>query len=99
MTARAGSDRVPCRVRRLAIDVSPFSRSISSGAYNFLRWSGGAVAPVPAGRLADTVGIHAPFAVAAGVLVVALGIVLVRGRALSLALHRNVERTAAAAMG
>jgi ACDE family multidrug resistance protein len=95
---------IPCGIANtllttLAIDVSPFSRSISSGAYNFLRWSGGAVAPVLAGRLADTVGIHAPFAVAAGVLVVALGIVLVRGRALSLALHRNVERTAAAAMG
>jgi ACDE family multidrug resistance protein len=70
----------------LAIDVSPFSRSISSGAYNFLRWSGGAVAPVLAGVLADRIGLRAPFTVAAVVALGAAAIVLVRGRSLTRAL-------------
>ena len=87
---------IPCGIANtllttLAIDVSPFSRSISSGAYNFLRWSGGAVAPALAGRLADTVGVRAPFAVAAAIVLVALVIVAMRGRALGGALQRNVE--------
>ena len=70
----------------LAIDLSPFSRSISSGAYNFLRWSGGAVAPVIAGVLADRLGLHAPFAIAAGVVSIAALIVLLRGVSLQRAL-------------
>lgn len=85
---------IPCGIANtllttLAIDVSPFSRSISSGAYNFLRWSGGAVAPVLAGHLADTIGIHAPFVVAAAVACVAIVIVAVRGRALGDALRKD----------
>lgn len=95
---------VPCGIANtllttLAIDVSPYSRSISSGAYNFLRWSGGAVAPVLAGRLGDTIGVRAPFAVAAVIALIAIAILAVRGGALNAAVHRNVERTSAAAMG
>lgn len=53
----------------LAIEVSPFSRSISSGTYNFLRWAGAAVAPVLSGYLAQTVSPRLPFTVAAAILV------------------------------
>ncbi len=52
----------------LAIEVSPFSRSISSGAYNFLRWSGAALAPVASGALAVAAGTRAPFFLAALIL-------------------------------
>ncbi|MCL6517232.1 MFS transporter [Alicyclobacillus sp.] len=52
----------------LAMEVSPFSRSISSGAYNFLRWSGAAIAPILDGLLKDAFGVHVPFWVAAAVM-------------------------------
>ncbi|SFV00243.1 MFS transporter [Alicyclobacillus macrosporangiidus] len=52
----------------LAMEVSPFSRSISSGTYNFLRWSGAAVAPVLDGLLKDAYGVQVPFWVAAAVM-------------------------------
>lgn len=53
-----------------AIEVSPFSRSVSSGAYNFLRWAGAAIAPVLAGFVADAYGAHVPFFIAAAVMAV-----------------------------
>ncbi len=54
----------------LAMEVSPFARSISSGAYNFLRWSGAAIAPALSGWIGQTVGMTIPFYIAAGVLLV-----------------------------
>ncbi len=56
----------------LAMEVSPFSRSISSGAYNFVRWTGAAVAPILAGWLGDTYGAQVPFWVAAALLALGL---------------------------
>jgi ACDE family multidrug resistance protein len=53
----------------LAMEVSPFSRSISSATYNFLRWAGAAIAPVAAGLLDQALGARVPFFVAAAVLV------------------------------
>ena len=52
------------------MEVSPFARSISSGAYNFLRWSGAAIAPALSGWIGQTVGMTIPFYIAAGVLLV-----------------------------
>jgi MFS family permease len=64
----------------LAMEVSPFSRSISSGAYNFVRWSGAAISPILSGWLADTFDPKVPFWVAAGcVLVGCIAIGLARG--------------------
>ncbi|HET7324638.1 MAG TPA: MFS transporter [Halococcus sp.] len=58
-----------------AIEVSPFSRSVSSGAYNFLRWAGAAIAPVLAGIVGHTYGPHVPFFIAAVIMAVgALGL-------------------------
>ncbi len=70
----------------LAIEVSPFSRSISSGTYNFLRWAGAAVAPVLSGLLDKAFSPQLPFAVAAVILVAATVLLLVRQRSLSAAL-------------
>ncbi len=44
-----------------AMEVSPFSRSISSGAYNFVRWSGAALAPILSGWFGDHFGPQIPF--------------------------------------
>ena len=70
----------------LAIEVSPFSRSISSGTYNFLRWAGAAVAPVLSGFLAQAVSPQLPFLVAAVILVAATILLAVRQRGLATAL-------------
>ena len=70
----------------LAIEVSPFSRSISSGTYNFLRWAGAAVAPVLSGFLAQAVSPQLPFTVAAVILVASAVLLAVRQRGLTAAL-------------
>ncbi len=54
----------------LAMEVSPFSRSISSGAYNFLRWAGAAIAPILSGLIGPRLGMQAPFWIAGALLVV-----------------------------
>ena len=63
----------------LAIAASPFTRSISSGAYNFLRWSGAALAPVLSGVIAHAVAPAAPFFLAAATLAAGLAILHLRG--------------------
>jgi ACDE family multidrug resistance protein len=77
----------------LAIEVSPFGRSLSSGAYNFLRWAGAALAPVGAGALADRFGKGVPFAVAAAVVLAATGVLLWRRRALEDALAAHMAES------
>ncbi len=52
----------------MAMEVSPFSRPISSGAYNFLRWSGAAVAPILSGFIGDIYGLAIPFYISAAIL-------------------------------
>lgn len=51
------------------MEVSPFSRSVSSAAYNFLRWAGAAIAPILAGYLGQTYGFSLPFYITAFVVV------------------------------
>jgi MFS family permease len=60
--------------------VSPVERPIASAAYSFVRFTGGAVAPYLAGKLAEHVGADTPFFVGAGGVVLA-AVVLVAGRA------------------
>jgi len=55
----------------LAIDVFPFTRSVSSAAYNFLRWAGAAIAPIMVGFLAQIYGFSFPLYVTAKVVVIA----------------------------
>lgn len=66
----------------LAMEVSPFSRSISSGTYNFVRWSGAAVAPVLSGWIGQTFGANVPFWIAAVLLTLGLLGMLFKGRIL-----------------
>ncbi len=73
----------------LAMEVSPFSRSISSGAYNFLRWSGAAVAPLISGLIGQRWGVTVPFYVAGAILLVGIAGLLTRGRVLTMALQAN----------
>src|SRR5262249_57978440 len=48
--------------------VSPVDRPIASASYSFVRFTGGAIAPFLAGKLAEHVSVDAPFYVgAAGV--------------------------------
>ncbi len=73
----------------LAMEVSPYSRSISSGAYNFLRWSGAALAPLFSGLIGQHWGLTIPFFVSGGILLVGIIGLLLKGRMLTDALHVN----------
>ncbi|MEY9094715.1 MFS transporter [Paenibacillus sp. RC84] len=54
------------------MEVSPFERSVTSGAYNFVRWLGAAIAPVLSGYIAHHLSAQLPFAVAAGLALIAV---------------------------
>ncbi|MDQ2812557.1 MAG: MFS transporter [Actinomycetota bacterium] len=54
--------------------VSPVEKPVASAAYSFVRFIGGGLAPYAAGRLVIAAGIHVPFFIAAGAIV--LGIVI-----------------------
>jgi ACDE family multidrug resistance protein len=73
----------------LAIQVSPFSRSISSGTYNFLRWAGAAFAPVLSGAIAVASGPRVPFLAAAAVLAAGTAVLLRRRPSLEAAVARR----------
>ncbi|MFM1653700.1 MFS transporter [Brevibacillus sp. B_LB10_24] len=57
------------------MDVSPYERGVTSGAYNFVRWLGAAIAPVLSGFIGHSVSLHTPFIVAS--VIVAAGIVFI----------------------
>lgn len=69
----------------LAIEVSPAQRNIASGAYNFIRWLGAAVAPVVSGAV-SVLFPAAPYAVALLLVMVGIGILYVNRRSLKLEL-------------
>ncbi|WP_431961656.1 MFS transporter [Actinacidiphila sp. bgisy160] len=54
--------------------VAPVDRAVASAAYGFVRFIGGGLAPFAAGKLVEAFGIHVPFYIGAGALV--LGIVI-----------------------
>jgi MFS transporter, ACDE family, multidrug resistance protein len=65
-------------VTEAVMGAAPVERPVASAAYSFLRFTGGAVGPYVALKLAEHVGVHAPFwfgaaAVAVGVVIVAAG--------------------------
>ncbi|MGW3243979.1 MFS transporter [Streptomyces sp. NPDC001070] len=54
--------------------VAPVDRAVASASYGFVRFIGGGLAPYAAGKLVESFGIHVPFYIGAGALV--LGIVI-----------------------
>src|SRR6201995_889572 len=54
--------------------VAPVERPVASAAYSFVRFIGGGLAPYAAGRLVEAINIHVPFFIAAGALVVGIGV-------------------------
>lgn len=73
----------------LAMEVSPFSRSISSGTYNFVRWSGAALAPVLSGWIGSSFGMSAPFWIAAVLLFMGLNALIFTSPILKTGLEAN----------
>jgi MFS family permease len=59
-------------VTETVMRVAPVERATASAAYSFVRFSGGAVAPWLAGRLAERYDAHVPFAVGAAGVVAAI---------------------------
>jgi predicted MFS family arabinose efflux permease len=65
-------------VTEAVMGAAPVERPVASAAYSFVRFTGGAVGPYVALKLAEHVGVHAPFwfgaaAVAVGVVIVSAG--------------------------
>ena len=67
-------------VTETVMRVSPVERPTASAAYSFVRFSGGAIAPWLAGKLAEWYDVHVPFVVGGAAVLVAIGV---------LALHRS----------
>lgn len=57
------------------MDISPYERSVTSGVYNFVRWLGGAIAPILSGVMGHTVSPQSPFLV--GGIVVLVGCIMI----------------------
>ncbi len=76
----------------LAMEVSPFSRSVSSAAYNFLRWAGAAIAPILAGFLGQIYGFSFPFYVVAPVILIASASLFIYAPRLRTAITANASK-------
>jgi MFS family permease len=73
-------------VTEAVMGAAPVERPVASAAYSFVRFTGGAMGPYVALKLAEHVGVHAPFwfgavAVGVGVVILAAGTATI-GRAL-----------------
>jgi predicted MFS family arabinose efflux permease len=66
-------------ITEAVMGAAPVERPVASSAYSFVRFSGGAVAPWLAGKLGENVSVHAPFWMGAGVVLLAM-LVLVVGK-------------------
>jgi MFS family permease len=74
--------------------VSPVEKPVASAAYSFVRFIGGGLAPYAAGRLVLAVGIHVPFFIAAGAIVVGIVILSTAHRLLTQAERVQAEQAA-----
>jgi ACDE family multidrug resistance protein len=63
--------------------VSPVERPVASAAYGFVRFIGGGLAPFAAGKLVEHLNVHVPFAVAAGAVLVSVGVLATGHRLLA----------------
>ncbi len=61
-------------VTEAVMKVSPVERPVASAAYNFVRFTGGGIAPWLAGQLSGAFNAHVPYYVGASAVVVALAV-------------------------
>jgi MFS family permease len=66
-------------VTTAVMKIAPVERPVASAAYSFVRFTGGAIAPYLAGRLAAAFSPHVPFYVGSGAVLLAL-VALLAGR-------------------
>jgi MFS transporter, ACDE family, multidrug resistance protein len=71
--------------------IAPVERPVASAAYSFVRFIGGGLAPFVAGRLVLDVNIHFPFYLAAGVVVVGIGVLTTVHRQLGEAERKQAQ--------
>lgn len=57
---------------------SPYTRSVTSGAYNFVRWLGAAFAPLVSGLISEMFGTSYPFIIAAILAVVGMALLFLK---------------------
>jgi MFS transporter, ACDE family, multidrug resistance protein len=72
--------------------VSPVEKPVASAAYSFVRFIGGGLAPFAAGRMVLAVGIHFPFYIAVGALLIGIGILTTAHRLLNQAERIQAEQ-------
>jgi MFS family permease len=74
-------------VTEAVMGAAPVERPVASAAYSFVRFTGGAMGPYVALKLAEHVGVHAPFWF--GAIAVGLGVVILAAgtRTIARALH------------
>ncbi|HEX6523477.1 MAG TPA: MFS transporter [Streptosporangiaceae bacterium] len=77
--------------------VAPVERPVASAAYSFVRFIGGGLAPYVAGRLVVAVGIHVPFFIAAGAIVLGIVVLATAHRLLGDAERVQAEQVTATA--
>jgi MFS family permease len=65
--------------------VAPVERPVASAAYGFVRFLGGGLAPFAAGKLAEHINVHVPFAVGAACVLVVIAVLASAGRMLAAA--------------
>ncbi|WP_236794510.1 MFS transporter [Amycolatopsis sp. GM8] len=71
--------------------VAPVERSVASSSYGFVRFIGGGLAPLAAGKIADATNLSVPFYVAAGAFVLAIGVLATGHKLISAAEHGEAE--------
>lgn len=77
--------------------VSPVERPVASAAYGFVRFIGGGLAPLAAGKLVEHYNMHVPFIIGAVALVIGLAILASGHKLLRQAEEAQAADTAAAA--
>ena len=79
--------------------VSPVEKPVASAAYSFVRFIGGGLAPYAAGRMVLAAGIHSPFYIAVGALLIGIGILTTAHRLLDQAERIQAEQVTGSTAG
>ncbi|MHB1837187.1 MAG: MFS transporter [Solirubrobacteraceae bacterium] len=67
---------------QVVMESAPVARPVASSAYSFVRFTGGAISPYVAGKLGEHVSAASPFYLGAGMVAVAVGVLLFYQRSL-----------------